>query len=119
MSRTLTARISVAAAAAWLIWNVGLAATDSAPAPNAAPAQPATTGAAQSPGAALAGGATAAAHSGAAAQAKSASKSANAAGSDTPQNGPPGASQNWPMLKQYCEKCHNAEDWAGNIAFDT
>ena len=23
------------------------------------------------------------------------------------------------MLKQYCTKCHNAEDWAGGVAFDT
>ena len=23
------------------------------------------------------------------------------------------------MLKQYCSKCHNAEDWAGGVAFDT
>ena len=23
------------------------------------------------------------------------------------------------MLKQYCVKCHNAEDWAGGVAFDT
>jgi hypothetical protein len=31
----------------------------------------------------------------------------------------PGAAAHWPMLKQYCSKCHNAEDWAGSIAFDT
>ena len=31
----------------------------------------------------------------------------------------PGAADHWPMLKQYCSKCHNAEDWAGSIAFDT
>jgi hypothetical protein len=31
----------------------------------------------------------------------------------------PGAEQHWGMLKQYCSKCHNAEDWAGGIAFDT
>jgi uncharacterized protein DUF1592/uncharacterized protein DUF1588/uncharacterized protein DUF1585/uncharacterized protein DUF1587/uncharacterized protein DUF1595 len=31
----------------------------------------------------------------------------------------PGADQHWGMLKQYCSKCHNAEDWAGGIAFDT
>lgn len=31
----------------------------------------------------------------------------------------PGAAQHWPMLKEYCSKCHNAEDWAGGVAFDT
>ena len=31
----------------------------------------------------------------------------------------PGADQHWGMLKQYCSKCHNAEDWAGGVAFDT
>jgi hypothetical protein len=31
----------------------------------------------------------------------------------------PGADQHWGMLKQYCTKCHNAEDWAGGVAFDT
>lgn len=25
----------------------------------------------------------------------------------------------WGMLSTYCEKCHNATDWAGSIAFDT
>jgi hypothetical protein len=25
----------------------------------------------------------------------------------------------WKMLNQSCEKCHNATDWAGSIAFDT
>src|ERR1700722_12104046 len=29
------------------------------------------------------------------------------------------AEQHWGMLKQYCVKCHNAEDWAGGVAFDT
>ena len=29
------------------------------------------------------------------------------------------ADQHWGMLKQYCSKCHNAEDWAGGVAFDT
>src|SRR5581483_9499697 len=31
----------------------------------------------------------------------------------------PGADQHWGMLDQYCSKCHNAEDWAGGVAFDT
>ncbi|HWW81097.1 MAG TPA: c-type cytochrome domain-containing protein, partial [Steroidobacteraceae bacterium] len=25
----------------------------------------------------------------------------------------------WALLKNRCEKCHNSEDWAGGIAFDT
>ena len=32
---------------------------------------------------------------------------------------PPGADQHWGMLANYCQKCHNAEDWAGGVAFDT
>jgi Protein of unknown function (DUF1592)/Protein of unknown function (DUF1588)/Protein of unknown function (DUF1587)/Protein of unknown function (DUF1585)/Protein of unknown function (DUF1595) len=40
---------------------------------------------------------------------------------------PPAASQahapafkgDWHMLQTYCTKCHNAEDWAGGVAFDT
>ena len=31
----------------------------------------------------------------------------------------PAADQHWGMLEQYCVKCHNAEDWAGGVAFDT
>ena len=31
----------------------------------------------------------------------------------------PEEDQHWGMLKQYCVKCHNAEDWAGGVAFDT
>ena len=27
--------------------------------------------------------------------------------------------QHWAFLQQYCSKCHNSEDWAGGIAFDT
>ena len=120
MSRTLTARVSVAAVAAWLVWNVGLAAIDPAPAPTTAPAQSAAVAQASADHASAAQAPAAApTHPGSPAQAHAAAKLADAAGSDAPQKGPPGASQNWPLLKQYCEKCHNAEDWAGNIAFDT
>ena len=38
---------------------------------------------------------------------------ANAAPGDT--KGPP----QWSLLKNRCEKCHNSEDWAGGVAFDT
>ncbi|MEP7246583.1 MAG: DUF1592 domain-containing protein [Gammaproteobacteria bacterium] len=27
--------------------------------------------------------------------------------------------QSWGMLKDFCSECHNAEDWAGKVAFDT
>jgi hypothetical protein len=30
-----------------------------------------------------------------------------------------GSTPHWKMLAQSCEKCHNATDWAGSIAFDT
>jgi hypothetical protein len=30
-----------------------------------------------------------------------------------------GAQEKWAFLEQYCSKCHNAEDWAGGVAFDT
>ncbi len=29
------------------------------------------------------------------------------------------ATGHWAMLSTYCEKCHNATDWTGGIAFDT
>jgi hypothetical protein len=29
------------------------------------------------------------------------------------------AQQYWGFLHQYCSKCHNTDDWAGGIAFDT
>ena len=32
---------------------------------------------------------------------------------------PPGTDPHWSMLGNYCQKCHNAEDWAGGLAFDT
>jgi len=25
----------------------------------------------------------------------------------------------WPLFDQYCVSCHNFEDWAGSLAFDT
>src|ERR1700723_3050136 len=41
------------------------------------------------------------------------------ASTDAQASNVPGADQHWGMLKQYCTKCHNAEDWAGGVAFDT
>ena len=41
------------------------------------------------------------------------------AGAEAAASNVPGADQHWGMLKQYCSKCHNAEDWAGGVAFDT
>ncbi|HEY6454361.1 MAG TPA: DUF1592 domain-containing protein [Steroidobacteraceae bacterium] len=29
------------------------------------------------------------------------------------------AHEKWQLLGEYCEKCHNANDWAGSVAFDT
>ncbi|HEV2703563.1 MAG TPA: DUF1592 domain-containing protein [Steroidobacteraceae bacterium] len=29
------------------------------------------------------------------------------------------AKQKWALLKQYCSKCHNTDDWAGGVAFGT
>ena len=29
-----------------------------------------------------------------------------------------GADPNWAFFDEYCQKCHNAEDWAGGVAFD-
>jgi mono/diheme cytochrome c family protein len=31
----------------------------------------------------------------------------------------PSTDPHWSMLGNYCQKCHNAEDWAGGLAFDT
>ncbi|HEY4214215.1 MAG TPA: DUF1592 domain-containing protein [Steroidobacteraceae bacterium] len=35
--------------------------------------------------------------------------------SSTPSSAPP----QWHLLQQRCSKCHNSEDWAGGLAFDT
>ena len=32
---------------------------------------------------------------------------------------PADPSDHWSFFSQYCEKCHNTEDWAGGVAFDT
>jgi Protein of unknown function (DUF1587)./Protein of unknown function (DUF1592)./Protein of unknown function (DUF1595)./Protein of unknown function (DUF1588)./Protein of unknown function (DUF1585). len=32
---------------------------------------------------------------------------------------PRASSDHWSLLERYCTDCHNAEDWAGGIAFDT
>lgn len=39
--------------------------------------------------------------------------------SATVNAGDGGAHQKWQLLGTYCEKCHNATDWAGSVAFDT
>src|SRR6185437_4770760 len=44
-----------------------------------------------------------------------ADKTAPAAGA-TPGAEQPGP---WALLHERCEKCHNSEDWAGEVAFDT
>ena len=45
-----------------------------------------------------------------------------ALGSEPPQPftpDPHSVAANWPLLEDYCVKCHNASDWAGSVAFDT
>jgi hypothetical protein len=37
----------------------------------------------------------------------------------TASTSPAAAAGQWSFFNQYCEKCHNAEDWAGGVAFDT
>jgi hypothetical protein len=37
-----------------------------------------------------------------------------AAGAEAAHSGSP-----WTFFGEYCTKCHNAEDWAGGVAFDT
>jgi hypothetical protein len=37
----------------------------------------------------------------------------------TTQAHAPAFKGDWHMLQSYCQKCHNAEDWAGGVAFDT
>jgi Protein of unknown function (DUF1592)/Protein of unknown function (DUF1588)/Protein of unknown function (DUF1585)/Protein of unknown function (DUF1595)/Protein of unknown function (DUF1587) len=92
MIRTLAAQLGVTAAAAVLTWNAGLAASSAGAAPSAG-AQPTASAASAAPASAL--------------------------GSKTAEQAPPGGDHDWGMLKDYCEKCHNAEDWAGGVAFDT
>src|SRR5215831_5674730 len=29
------------------------------------------------------------------------------------------ATEKWAFLDKYCSKCHNTQDWAGGVAFDT
>ncbi|HEU4623948.1 MAG TPA: DUF1592 domain-containing protein [Steroidobacteraceae bacterium] len=39
---------------------------------------------------------------------------------DTPASAPPDdAHAQWKLVENYCFKCHNTEDWAGSVAFDT
>ena len=37
----------------------------------------------------------------------------------TTVNAADAAHEKWQLLGDYCEKCHNANDWAGSVAFDT
>jgi len=45
----------------------------------------------------------------------SAAPTAAASPASGDSKGPP----QWSLLKNRCEKCHNSEDWAGGVAFDT
>ncbi len=31
----------------------------------------------------------------------------------------PQTAQQWALIEKYCVKCHNVEDWAGSVAFDS
>jgi len=53
-----------------------------------------------------------------AADAGSKASSDNASG-DVSAAQPTAADKHWGMLDKYCVKCHNYEDWKGQIAFDT
>ncbi len=57
-------------------------------------------------------GSTSPAEAGSAAHDASASAQPGASGVQSAQ-----AQQYWGFLKQYCEKCHNTDDWAGGVAF--
>ncbi|MFO7326442.1 MAG: hypothetical protein DIU62_012075, partial [Pseudomonadota bacterium] len=35
-----------------------------------------------------------------------------------PSAGHAGGEGHWAMFEQYCNDCHNTEDWAGGVAFD-
>src|SRR5690242_19395651 len=39
--------------------------------------------------------------------------------SNVPTTEPAGAKEKWAFLNKYCSKCHNTQDWAGGIAFDS
>src|SRR5580698_11506097 len=45
--------------------------------------------------------------------------SAARADTATTQAHAPAFKGDWHLLQSYCEKCHNSEDWAGGVAFDT
>lgn len=61
-----------------------------------------------------------------AADAVPAAQGAGSGAKATPASATPGvaihpelADEKWAMLDQYCGKCHNTQDWAGGVAFDT
>jgi hypothetical protein len=53
------------------------------------------------------------------AAAPSSPPAASPAVSATPDASAAPSDSHWAFLKQYCSKCHNAEDWAGGVAFET
>jgi hypothetical protein len=55
--------------------------------------------------------------SSAAADPAAAAPPSQSAAAAQPQDKP--QDEHWAFLQQYCSKCHNSEDWAGGIAFDT
>jgi hypothetical protein len=68
--------------------------------------------------------ASAAASSGAKTTSAANSGSKASAGSTPAASGSPsapsdGAAEKWALLDKYCSKCHNTQDWAGGVAFDT
>ncbi|MDB6089100.1 MAG: hypothetical protein JWN85_1884 [Gammaproteobacteria bacterium] len=107
MTRGFWGRVLLAAGACcWtLAWSVDAPSDPTSPAAAATPTAP-------PPAHATSGGASALDSGAQKASPPTADAAADAAAV-------PGADQHWGMLKQYCSKCHNAEDWAGGVAFDT
>jgi hypothetical protein len=70
-------------------------------------------------GAALCAAAQAADASGTSVSAARAVPAAVDSGAHAPDGSASAVRANWHLVEDYCERCHNATDWAGGVAFDT